>query len=91
LPGDGPTDDGFDNAEPVTTAQLAKMHAQFGDLGVEDRAAGLALIGAIVGREVDSSKRLSKQEATALIDELDRRLLAWQAETPTTDTAKDTA
>ncbi len=79
------TDDDFANAEPVTTAQLAKMHAQFGDLGVEDREAGLALIGGIVGRDVDSSKRLSKQEATALIDELDRRLLAWQAEQKPTD------
>jgi len=85
LPGDGPADDGFANAEPVTKAQLAKMHAQFGDLGVEDREAGLALIGGIVGRDVDSSKRLTKQEATALIDELDRRLLAWQAEAKPTD------
>jgi len=78
-----PADDDFAQAEPVSQAQLAKMHAQFGDLGVEDREAGLALIGGIVGRDVDSSKRLTKQEASALIDELDRRLLAWQAETPT--------
>jgi hypothetical protein len=82
---DGKTELDFAPAEAVTAAQLKKMHAQFGDLGVEDRDAGLALIGAIVGREVDSSKRLSKQEATQLIDELDRRLLAWQAETPTTE------
>lgn len=78
------TDEDFGPAEPVTQAQLAKMHAQFGDLGVEDREAGLALIGAIVGRDVDSSKRLTKQEATQLIDELDRRLLAWQADPPKT-------
>ncbi len=79
------TDDGFANAEPINAAQLAKLHIQFKELGVEDRDAGLALIGGIVGRDVDSSKRLSKQEATALIDELDRRLLTWQAEQESTD------
>ena len=83
------TDDGFANAEPINAAQLAKLHIQFKELGVEDRDAGLALIGGIVGRDVDSSKRLSKQEATALIDELDRRLLAWQAETPSAADAKE--
>jgi len=82
---DGAPEPDFALAEPVTAAQLKKMHAQFGDLGVEDREAGLALIGGIVGRDVDSSKRLTKQEATALIDELDRRLLAWQAEQKPTD------
>ncbi len=66
--------------DPITKPQLAKLHAQFADMGITDRDEGLALIAGFIGRAVTTSKEVTKQEATVLIDELERRLLADQAD-----------
>lgn len=57
---------------PITTAQMKKLHAAMGDAGLTDREQGLAFLGAVIGRDIDTSKALSKDEATRVIDELER-------------------
>lgn len=54
----------------VTAAQLQKMHAMFSDAGITDRAGGLAYIGDVLGRPVESSKDLTLTEASRVIDAL---------------------
>jgi hypothetical protein len=67
--------------DPITKPQLSKLHAQLNDLGITDRADGLALYDSLIGHPVASSKDLTKDEASLVIDELDRRLLAEQSPT----------
>jgi hypothetical protein len=59
--------------ERITPKQLVALNAAVSDLGL-DRAAKLAGIAAIVGHPVESSKDLTKAEATAVIDSLKRAL-----------------
>lgn len=61
------------SAELATKPQLQKLHILFGENGLTDRAAGLAYISGEIGRDVTSSKQLTKGEATQLIDSLERR------------------
>jgi hypothetical protein len=59
--------------EGITDPQLRKLGAVFGDLqitGTGSREARLRIASRLVGRELTSSKELSKTEATALIDTL---------------------
>ena len=73
----------------VTPAQLRKMGACMGDLGVKDRGDRLNVTGHIVGRVIGSAKDLSKNEASRLIDaleaegaaELVAEVLGWNTET----------
>jgi hypothetical protein len=58
-------------AEPITAAQLKKLHAAMGDRGLSDRAAGLDYLSQILGRQVETSKELSKDEASRVIDLLE--------------------
>lgn len=55
----------------ITAPQLKKLHAAMGDRGLGDRDAGLAYISNIVGRDIDTSKDLSKAEASRVIDLLE--------------------
>lgn len=57
--------------EPITAAQLKGLHAALGDAGMgNDRDGALRFYAEIVGREVDSSKALTKAEASQVIDAL---------------------
>ncbi|MEV4991245.1 hypothetical protein [Pseudarthrobacter sp. LMD1-1-1.1] len=63
--------------EPVaTSAQLTKIHVILGKLGANDRESGLAELSQFTGRTLNSSKELTKAEASRFIEE---------AETPPVD------
>ncbi|MGH3450142.1 MAG: hypothetical protein ACRDQW_05325 [Haloechinothrix sp.] len=77
-----PGEDGYDDPTAtdstpnpgagVSKAQLAKMHAVFNQVDWTDRDDRLLASSAIVGRTLHSSNDLTKQEASALIDTLER-------------------
>jgi hypothetical protein len=54
----------------ISQAQQSRIHAAFAGLGVDDRDVRLAYVSAALGRDVESSKNLSKLEASVLIDRL---------------------
>lgn len=54
----------------ATDAQIARMAVGFRAAGISDRADRLAYIAATVGRDVESSKDLTKKEAGMVIDAL---------------------
>jgi hypothetical protein len=54
----------------ITPDQQKALHANLRNAGLADRDRGLAAIAAILGREVDSTKTLTKREASAVIDTL---------------------
>jgi hypothetical protein len=60
------------NPESITAAQLTKLHICLGENGLSDRDAGLAYIGGQIGRDIESSKDLTKDEASKVIDILER-------------------
>lgn len=65
LPGD---DDG-----KVTQPQLAKLHAVFGEAGVDEREERLDIVRRVLRKpDLESSKDLTKNEASKVIDELDK-------------------
>ena len=64
-------DDTPPSADGPTPAQIKKMQATFGDLGIKDRDDKLSFIAA-AARRVDSSKDLTVEEAGTVIDALDR-------------------
>ncbi len=55
----------------VTDAQLRHIGRLFGALGMTERAERLAYTSTVVARDVGSSKELTKQEASKLIDLLE--------------------
>lgn len=57
--------------DSMTGEQSKKLHAALRDAGYGQRADGLAYISQRVGREVTTTKELSKQEASRLIDGLE--------------------
>lgn len=69
--------------EPITPNQQKKLHTVLGKLGLADRDRGLAAIAAILGREIESTKDLSKQDAMTVIDALEAE--EQQPEEPTLD------
>lgn len=60
--------------EMATRPQLSKMAAAFGELGVGEREERLLWVSAVVGREITSSKDLTKTEAMKVIDRQERVL-----------------
>jgi hypothetical protein len=56
--------------EMITSAQLGALMASFRALRVEDRDERLRMAQTIVGRQIESSKQLTKTEASRVIDEL---------------------
>lgn len=80
---DGPT------TKPITKAQNAKMHALFGDLGIDDHDAQIAGITRVIGRQVESKTELTVEEAAFVIDSLEIRL-RQAAEPPLDDQPADT-
>jgi hypothetical protein len=76
-PQDEATPEPEEPAVPLaSSAQLTKIHVILGRLGANDRESGLAELSQFTGRTLNSSKELTKAEATRFIDE---------AETPPTD------
>ncbi|GAA1962096.1 hypothetical protein [Amycolatopsis minnesotensis] len=71
-PAEPPGDDAGEDA--ATRSQLDKLHAQLGDLDVNDRGDKLAVVGQLVQRPLTSSNDLTKLEATQAIDILARVL-----------------
>jgi hypothetical protein len=57
-------------SDTITDAQMRKMRALLGQVGMRERAAVLEYVRGVVGREVESSKWLTKAEAMAVIDAL---------------------
>lgn len=55
---------------PVTQPQLQKMHVLFGQVEWTDKADRLRAASSVAGRELDSSKDLTRDEASRLIDVL---------------------
>lgn len=55
----------------ITPPQLKKLHAAMGDRGFSDRAAGLDYLSQVIGRDITTSKDLTKDEASRVIDLLE--------------------
>ena len=56
---------------PITDAQLRKLHATLGDLGITDREERLETVAATIGVTVASTKDLTVRQAGDLIDKLE--------------------
>jgi hypothetical protein len=59
-----------ETGEAITDKQLKILHTLLGKNDLGDRDAGLAYIGGVIGREIGSSKDLTKAEASVCIDRL---------------------
>lgn len=77
-PRPAPAQVAHDPDAPLTQAQVAKLGALFRDHGIKDRDVRLMRVAGIVGRDVDSSKDLTKAEASKVIDELQRTIPAQE-------------
>lgn len=55
----------------VTDAQIRKLMACFGERNIKEKAARLAYIVAVVDRDIESSKELTRAEAAKVIDALE--------------------
>jgi hypothetical protein len=62
--------------EPITPAQLTKLHTCYGDFGITEREDKLNYAAKVLGQPVDSSRDLTKTEAMRIIDALDADILA---------------
>jgi hypothetical protein len=63
------------HAEPSGSpshAQQKKLHALFREAGLTDRDRGLRFLSVLTGREIGSSKELTVEEASNVIDHLER-------------------
>lgn len=74
---DDPPPAAKEHAEPdepttpaISAAQSKMLHALLRENGITDRALALALCSDVTGREIESTKELSKVDASAVIDRL---------------------
>lgn len=58
----------------ITEQQRKKLRALLNELGIKDRERILELVSNIVGRNVESSSELTLEEASAVIDALQKKL-----------------
>lgn len=65
---------GSNSNTPATKPQLQKMHIQFSQAEWDDKADRLRAASALVGRELSSSTEMTKQEASKVIDALEKVL-----------------
>ena len=72
-----------ETGEAITDAQLRKIAASFGDLGITDRDDRLDYTREVVQRDVESSKELTKREASVLIEALMGDVAALEGSGPT--------
>jgi phage recombination protein Bet len=61
-----------ETGEAITPDQLTKLHASFTGLGVRDRSDKNRIATVLVGLLVESTKELTKAQASSLIDQLDQ-------------------
>lgn len=54
----------------ITDAQMKALHASFGDVGITDREQRLDYCRNLIGREIESSKDLTRAEASQVLDAL---------------------
>lgn len=54
----------------ATRAQIGKLHAVLGELGVTERSAKLRAVAAVIYREIDTTNDLTRDEAHVCIDTL---------------------
>jgi hypothetical protein len=73
--------------ELITKAQLSKLHAMLTEAGFTDRDLALAFYTETVEREIASSKDLSKDEASRVIDRLAALMQPDQSDEPTEPTS----
>lgn len=69
-----------DPDDPITDPQMRKMQAAYRQLHVDGRDERLADASGFIGRDLASAKELTKNEASALISDLDRRLMNAEPE-----------
>jgi len=55
----------------ITDAQSKKLHALLRECGITDREAGLAYISQIIERDIETTKDLTKSEASRAIDQIE--------------------
>lgn len=60
--------------DPITQPQIKKMAAAMNELGMTDRDMALAYVADVIGRSVESRNDLTKDEASRVIDALERDL-----------------
>jgi hypothetical protein len=79
LPEDEPDDDDQlplpepdDDGDGITKPQLTKLAVTLKESGIVDRDRGLKLMSILTGRDITSSKDLTKVEASNIIDHLER-------------------
>ena len=58
------------SGDAITAAQLKALHAALTGMGIKDRDRGLLMLSKIAGRDVASTKDLTKAEASKIIDAL---------------------
>ena len=58
------------SGDNITAAQLKALHAALTGMGIKDRDRGLLMLSKIAGRDVASTKDLTKSEASKVIDAL---------------------
>lgn len=59
------------SSDPITKAQLTKLHTSFTEAGIADRDKRLTYVANILGVEVASSKDLTKAQAHKIIESLE--------------------
>lgn len=85
-----PTETTTDAEVPKPTAAMTKkMFAALREVGAGDRASSLAYVSDVVGRAVASSKDLSRDEVSAVIDALENRAASLPADEPEDTTSYD--
>lgn len=72
------------DADPITAAQLKALNAAMTqDLDLTEREDKLAYLSGALGREIGSSKDVTKQEASRLLDEITRDMQGAEPVEPT--------
>jgi hypothetical protein len=60
-----------DEPDLITPAQLRKLHVVLGEQGLNQRDDALSYLSTYTGREIETSKALTKKEASEIIDALE--------------------
>jgi hypothetical protein len=79
---DEPQQPETDQAWTITPQQITKVNILLKAHGYRTRPEALAHLSSLLGRDVDSTKHLTKDEASGVIDELDRTTPAELDEVP---------
>jgi hypothetical protein len=59
-----------DSGNGISSAQLGKIGALMGELGIKERAEALGYVAGVIGRQVESRNDLTKAEASKVIESL---------------------